>query len=399
MNINEWMKTLVQLGEKQTLASLKVGGEKTELCTCCAEKTETGFEVKKTVGALEVRLEGKTYPAYNAVEWVMWLKNTGCENTPEISEIWAADVSAAMEKSAKVAHVGINGDRCSEENFLPFRTPLKVGGKKRVTPNGGRPSNGEFPYFDLQDKKGGVIVAIGWSGQWLYELERTEDAVQLRVGLEDACFYLKPGEEVRTPRVLMKGFAGDPVDGHNEYRHLIFEHYSPKKADGSPVKLVASMCCMERYSYSCDQWNTEEAQKENAAYTAKLKYLDTVWLDASWFTGGFTYGVGNYTFRKGFPNGLRPVSDEARRLGMKFLLWFEPERFAYGTQTEAEHPEWLIKDPTSTDWEPFYVDRVDTDLAAPTLFGLYNLGIPEAQKFLSDRLITFIRKEGIDIFR
>jgi hypothetical protein len=58
---------------------------------------------------------------------------------------------------------------------------------------------------------------------------------------------------------------------------------------------------------------------------------------------GWWQGVGNWVInRKNFPNGIRPVSDAARKLGMGFVLWFEPERVYQGTRLDREHPDWLI---------------------------------------------------------
>ena len=39
MNMNEWIQSLGMPENKQTLASLKVGGEKVGVCTCKAQKT------------------------------------------------------------------------------------------------------------------------------------------------------------------------------------------------------------------------------------------------------------------------------------------------------------------------------------------------------------------------
>ena len=61
--------------------------------------------------------------------------------------------------------------------------------------------------------------------------------------------------------------------------------------------------------------------------------VDTYWLDAGWFEGGWPYGVGNwFAKREAFPRGLRPLSDAVHSLGMRFLVWFEPECVAPGTR-------------------------------------------------------------------
>jgi alpha-galactosidase len=43
-----------------------------------------------------------------------------------------------------------------------------------------------------------------------------------------------------------------------------------------------------------------------------------------------------------FPNGLEPLADYVRSLGMGFGLWFEPERVTPGTWLYDKHPEWLL---------------------------------------------------------
>src|SRR5688572_17049808 len=51
---------------------------------------------------------------------------------------------------------------------------------------------------------GGVAGGIGWSGQWNAAFSRTSDlALEVKAGMERTRFYLRPGEEVRTPSILL----------------------------------------------------------------------------------------------------------------------------------------------------------------------------------------------------
>ena len=75
---------------------------------------------------------------------------------------------------------------------------------------------------------------------------------------------------------------------------------------------------------------------------------DTLWLDAGWFEGDFPNGVGNWFPKtKDFPRGLRPVGDACQRLGLKFLVWYEPERRGTGNANRPRasrvHPARLRK--------------------------------------------------------
>jgi alpha-galactosidase len=64
---------------------------------------------------------------------------------------------------------------------------------------------------------------------------------------------------------------------------------------------------------------------------------------------------------------------------MKFVLWFEPERVAPGSDLDREHPDWLIRIGDG--------DR------------LLNLGLPEARRWMTDLLSRRIEEWAVDIYR
>jgi hypothetical protein len=74
-------------------------------------------------------------------------------------------------------------------------------------------------------------------------------------------------------------------------------------------------------------------------------------MDAGWFDGGFPNGVGNWTVRKQeYPNGLKPVGNACDQLGLKFLIWWEPERVGPGTRISSHRvhqPEIELTSPTT----------------------------------------------------
>ena len=149
----------------------------------------------------------------------------------------------------------------------------------------------------------------------------------------------------------------------------------PPRQNGRPLPLPIALQCFDRYVSKLPDWGTEAAQIRvaKAAYSAGC---DTHWLDAAWFEGGFPNGVGNwYCPPQRFPNGLKPVSDACHQLGLKFIVWFEPERVAPGTQIAREHPEFV-----------FGGDKG----------GLFKLGDPAARRWLMDLLSRRITEFGLD---
>jgi len=112
--------------------------------------------------------------------------------------------------------------------------------------------------------------------------------------------------------------------------------------------------------------------------------LEAFWVDALWYGEKEQWWeeVGNWTInRKRFPRGLKPIADKAHAHGMKFILWFEPERVRPQTPLAVEHPEFLLEHPGS-----------DDNL-------LLDLGNPAARQWMTDKISAMIAEVGVDIYR
>jgi len=104
------------------------------------------------------------------------------------------------------------GDKCAIDSFAPLRTILAPNASRRFVPAGGRPTNGEWPYYNLEcpHEGKGVLIVLAWPGQWASQFQRDGKA-GLRVvgGQELTRFKLRPGEEIRTPLVVLQFYQGD----------------------------------------------------------------------------------------------------------------------------------------------------------------------------------------------
>ena len=331
---------------------------------------QTGLCVTATVTAF------KPYPA---AEWLLHFENQGAQDTPILEDVQALDVAlrTGNSKRAAVLHQ-IVGDMCNERSFLPFDTALGVGEGAHMAPVGGRSSNHTFPFFNLEYNAEGVIVGLGWSGQWAASLDRTSAGpTRLRAGMELTHLLLHPGEKIRTPRILLLAWKGDRLAAHNRFRRLLLFNYVPKR-DGKPLRLPTIMQCFDRYSWSRPEWATEAGQLR-AVETDHDLGVEAHWLDAAWFEGGFPNGVGNwYCKPKEFPNGLKPISDACHQRGMRFIVWFEPERVAAGSLIAREHREFVFGGEAG---------------------GLFKLNDPAARRWLTELLCQRIEEFGLDVYR
>ncbi len=330
---------------------------------------------------LAVTVTARAFAGFPAVEWVLELTNDGTNDTPIIEDLLPLDARLPLPAQERLRLHHPHGSLCQMDDFLPQVTELRPGAQVTVAPRGGRSSNGAFPFANLQAGSGGLIVAVGWSGQWAMTFSRDREGLHLTAGMERTRLRLHPGESVRTPRILLMEWEGDDVEtGQNLLRQLLLAHYLPRLNEELVLPPVAQ--CLQGYFYLTGR--AGEQYEQVALPKVAALGADAYWIDACWYGGQREWWqeVGSWTVnRTRFPNGLRPISDAARAAGMQFVLWFEPERVRPGSELHQQHPEFLLTAPDNPD-----------NL-------LFNLGMPEARAYLTDLLSAAISEHGVDIYR
>jgi alpha-galactosidase len=355
--------------------------------------------------ALEVRAEAVVHRDFPAVEWVLWFRNGGAGPAPVLEDVRVLDATLPTSTdpdrslqlhydrgtNVKAAHLP------GPEDFQPARAVLRAGDRQRFVPYGGRPSDTVMPFFNLADEPGnaGLFLGIGWTGEWAATFSRDDaGSTSLVGGIRRMRASLEPGEEIRTPAILVMGWRGGGLpDGHNQFRRLLLHHYTPRLG-GKPV--VPPISAGPHAAISFEQ--TTEANLlrciENIA-THDLP-VDNFWLDAGWYCcpqqpSGWNKTTGSWTPDPArFPRGLRPIADAAKRHGMDFLVWFEPERVMPSTWLADNHPEWLLSPAHLLPERRYQVDEK---------FRLLDFGNPAALAWAKDYFSTFVRDQGVSIFR
>lgn len=323
---------------------------------------------------LEVRIEALEFADFPAVEWVAFFSNRGSRDTRMLESIQALDAVLPVTSSGPAVLHWAKGAVASFDDFAPQETVLKPGTKFRLQPGGGRSSSGVMPFFNLQGATGGIISAIGWSGEWLAQFESDDRGeVTMKAGLEKTHLVLHPGETVRTPRMLLLFYEGDRWRGQNLLRQFLLKHHRPSM-NGQP--LVPPI--------TCGNWGGTRAEVhlDNIAKIIKQDLpIDYYWIDAEWFgKGGWPVNVGSWEVKKDlYPAGFKPLSDALQPSGRKLMLWFEPERVYKDTTWYKEHKEWLL------------------DVGGSSL--LLDLGNEAARRFLTDFISSKIKEFGLRCYR
>jgi len=323
----------------------------------------------------------RRFTDFPAVEWVVELENHGSFDTPIIEDLLPLDISVPFPPQERLRLHHANGSLCKMDDFLPQVTELSPGNRRSLSPFGGRSSNGVLPFMNLQRDGGGLVLAIGWSGQWSASFERGQETLRITAGMERTHLRLRPGEKIRTPRILLLEWTGDDMEvGNNLLRQLLLAHYLPRL--GGQLVMPPAAQFLQMYFYLSG--NAGEQYEMKALPKTAAVGAEAHWVDACWYggQGEWWQEVGSWTVNpKKFPHGLRPISDAARAAGLKFVLWFEPERVRKGSQIHREHPEFLVA-----------IEQNPDNL-------LFNLGMPEARRYLTDMLSDSIAEHGVDIYR
>lgn len=366
-------------------------------------RTERTLTYTDPKTGLQVTIESVVFDGFPAVEWVMRLKNTGTADTPIIEDIQPLDAVLDCPGGDPILHYA-NGSICSMDEYGPVTRKLNTGTKARITAGGGRSSSDFLPFFNVESKSGeGMIVGIGWTGEWAAEFQRDqEQGLRVRSGMALTHLKLHPGEEIRTPRILVLFWQSERVRGQNLLRRYILAHHHPT-VSGKPYE-------MGIYNPTWGGIPASQHLKHVQAiidHDLPIKYY---WIDAEWMAGEGRWhtNTGNWNVnRERYPQGFKPISDLLHSSGLKLLVWFEPTRVSPGTEWYLEHREWCLAIPkekqrhnwgtsqAEPDWVRWESERNqinDGDL-------LFNLGIPEAREFLTDCISQKVEEFGLDCYR
>jgi alpha-galactosidase len=350
-------------------ASQKLDAERAEHTLICTDP-QTG---------LELRCVAVEYTDFPTVEWTIYFKNTSAIETPILERIEALDLQwDRPEGSEFLLHHSI-GSPADGSDYGPLVTPLPASVRKRIGAAGGRPTNSDLSYFNLEWGSQGLILVVGWPGQWSAEFQRDKArGLKIVAGQELTHFKLLPGEEVRGPLIVVQFWKGDWIRAQNLWRRWMMAHSMPKPSGKlPPPQLVASSS--RQYDEMIKANETNQIMFIDR-YLAEGIRLDYWWMDAGWYvnkTGWPNVGTWEVDTNR-FPHGLRAVSDHAHKNGMKALVWFEPERVAADTWLATNHPEWILGGAKG---------------------GLLNLGNPAAREWLTEHVDQLLREQGIDLYR
>lgn len=393
------------------LISLQYGEKPlSEAATKKVQKNNNTVVTEYDFGGLTITNNAKKYEDYGVYEWVNTIENKGDAPSEIISQLYDAYIELEFEKdepakgkayipdySKHVKIIAPTGSQwtgyefyCDEDEYVhnDFKNHLHTRwGKRTYKTNGGRSSNARAPFFNIHKENKGYIIAIGWTGQWMCEFDRTEKGALVGAKIEDTHFKVLPGEKFRTASIFVMPYEGEVIDAQNKWRRFIKAHITPigRKGYDANGPLCTSI------------WggmNTDEALKRINRIKQYDLPFDYIWMDAGWygdgtapspdeFEGDWFERAGDWQINKNYhPDELQDVAKAIKDADKKYLLWFEPERARRFAPAFKEHPEYFIESPYEN----------DSNL-------LLNIGREDAWKYCFDTVCGVMEKLDVKCYR
>ena len=264
----------------------------------------------------------------------------------------------------------------------PQRTPLQVGTHLREGRKGRTGADAATvlhvgtPGFGFAE---GEVWAVhtAWSGNHTHYAERTFTGQQVVGGGElllPGEVRLDPGQSYTSPWLYGSHGTGLDAVARRFHRYLRSrpEHPGPER----PVTLNV----WEAVYFDHDLERLLDLAERAAALGVERYVLDDGWFGSR---RDDTSGLGDWVVSADvWPDGLHPLVDRVRELGMEFGLWFEPEMVNLDSDVARAHPEWVM----ATGGRTPVPSRHQQVL---------NLGIPEAYAHVRDQLMAILGEYAI----
>lgn len=273
--------------------------------------------------------------------------------------------------------------------FQPYRQRLR-GGMLSSENRKGRTSHDRVPVVFIGTQgfshEGGDVWGfhLGWSGNTQRHVELLADGrryIQIGELLHPGEVELAAGESLEAPPLYCT-YSAVGLNGttHAYHRYLRGRGNLPTVDRPRPVLLN---------TWEAVYFNHDLDTLKGLADRASAIGVERFVLDDGWFHGrrDDTAGLGDWWVDTTvWPNGLDPIIEHVRGLGMEFGIWVEPEMVNPDSDLYREHPEWAL---TTEGYEaPLGRNQLVLDLANPAAYAYI---LDKLDRLLTDHDVDYVK--------
>jgi alpha-galactosidase len=316
---------------------------------------ETIITLKDKVYPLTVKLHYAAYPKENVIK--AWSEISHKEKAPVT--LWRYSSTMLYFKANKYFVTNYHSDWAKEGQ--PETCQLTAGKKIVDTKLGTRAAMQEEPFFELgfdepaKENEGKVMLGtIGWPGNFRFTFE-VDNVGALRVipaiNPYASNYKLKAGETFTTPEFIF-AMSDNGIGEASRNLHNWARQYQVNMGMEDRLTLLNNW---ENTGFDFNQQSLAELMKD-----AKDLGVDMFLLDDGWFANKYPRkddhaGLGDWEATKSkLPDGIPGLVRDAKKAGVKFGIWIEPEMVNPKSELFEKHPDWVIMQPKR---DTYYYDR------------------------------------------
>jgi len=212
----------------------------------------------------------------------------------------------------------------------------------------GRTSHDRSPGLFVTAGDTSYGIHLGWSGNHCIAIDTLDDGRRLiHAGelFEPGEMRLAPGETYESPRAYLTAATGGVARASQRLRNFVSGALLPWPTDaGGQRRMRPRPVTLNTWegNYFDHRMDSLKAQADAAAAIGIERFV----LDDGWFgqRDDDTTSLGDWTIdTRKYPDGLSPLIDHVRALGMEFGLWFEPEMVNPDSDLFRAHPDWVLQ--------------------------------------------------------
>ena len=230
--------------------------------------------------------------------------------------------------------------------------PLLAGEKVIKNKDGSRNSHTDHAevMFSLdgkgQENTGDVIgAALCYSGN--YQLKIDTDDTEYHyffagINPDNSEYHLKKGETFTTPKVALSyskaGLSGVSRNFHKWGRKYMLAHGNKER------KILLNS--WEGVYFDINQQGMDQMMGDIASMGGELFVMDDGWFGDKYPRKTDNSSLGDWVVDKNkLPEGIEGLLRDAKKHGIKFGIWIEPEMTNSVSELYEAHPDWIIKAP------------------------------------------------------
>jgi alpha-galactosidase len=236
---------------------------------------------------------------------------------------------------------GLQGSAADVRNDASFTLQQKTldSGEMLTLGADGRSSERTVPWIAVDGEKDEFFATLMWSGAWSLSITRGRTGLEVSFGL--AAMRTTPREQFDGPHVVFGAVRGGLANATAALRSYIVSGIR----EGRPLTPLVTYNTWFAYATQVDERSMRAEMERAASLGVELFVIDAGWYERSDSQGPLDFSAGLGSWRADparFPDGMKPLADYARSLGMRFGLWVEPERIDLSLLGDAGvDEEWL----------------------------------------------------------